>query len=223
MIRRSFLKPASGTAAVLSLAAAMVAPLPARADKIKNPVAVFSGLDKITGRIISFESSINETVQFGALQLTARVCYSRPPTESANTTAFVEVDEITFNNEYRRIFSGWMFAASPGVSSVEHAIYDLWLTECKGGTEIIPEAKEKEEIPDYPQRNQVPVKPALGGNAPARTDQPRKPAGAPQRIDVAPPQGVPVAPVAPARRFFPTNPFGSGAGGQGGFSPDRGN
>ncbi|MGL4325837.1 MAG: DUF2155 domain-containing protein [Beijerinckiaceae bacterium] len=215
----------SGVALVL---AAMLAGMqPAAADKIKNPVAVFAGLDKITGRIISFETAINETVQFGALQLTARVCYSRPPTEAANTTSFVEVDEITFNNEYRRIFSGWMFASSPGISSVEHAIYDLWLTECKGGTEIIPEAKEKEEIPDYPQRNQVQQKPALGGSTPARLDQARRPGaavGQPQRIDVAPPQGVPVAPVAPARRFFPTNPFsGGGGGGAGGFSPDRSN
>lgn len=53
--------------------------LPAWADKIKNPTAVFSGLDKITGRIVSFEVAVDETVQFGALQLTPRVCYSRPP------------------------------------------------------------------------------------------------------------------------------------------------
>ncbi|MGL4496169.1 MAG: DUF2155 domain-containing protein [Beijerinckiaceae bacterium] len=207
------------SAPALAAAAFLAAAAPAAADKIKNPVAVFAGLDKITGRIISFETSINETVQFGALQLTVRVCYSRPPTEAANTTSFVEVDEITFNNEYRRIFSGWMFASSPGISSVEHAIYDLWLAECKGGTEIIPEAKEKEEIPDYPQRN-VQQKPALIGTA-AKPDPNKRAPGAPQRIDVAPQQGVIVAPVAPARRFFPTNPFSGGGGGTGGFAPDR--
>jgi hypothetical protein len=26
-----------------------------------------------------------------------------------------------------------MFAASPGLHAVEHPIYDVWLTECKGG------------------------------------------------------------------------------------------
>ncbi len=83
------------------------------ADKIKNPTAVFSGLDKITGRIVSFEVAVDETVQFGALQLTPRVCYSRPPTEPAKTTAFLEVDEVTLDNKYRRIFTGWMFASSP--------------------------------------------------------------------------------------------------------------
>ena len=66
--------------------------------------AVFSGLDKITGRIISFDVAINETVQFGALQVTPRVCYSRPPTETPNTDAFVEVDEVTLQGEIKRIF-----------------------------------------------------------------------------------------------------------------------
>jgi len=102
-------------------------------QRIANPTAVFSGLDKITGRIISFDVAINETVQFGALQVTPRVCYSRPPTETPNTDAFVEVDEVTLQGEIKRIFTGWMFAASPGLHAVEHPIYDAWLTECKGG------------------------------------------------------------------------------------------
>lgn len=102
-------------------------------QKIANPTAVFSGLDKITGRIISFDVAINETVQFGALQVTPRVCYSRPPTETAQTDAFVEVDEVTLQGQAKRIFTGWMFAASPGLHAVEHPIYDVWLTDCKGG------------------------------------------------------------------------------------------
>jgi hypothetical protein len=101
-------------------------------QRIANPQAVFSGLDKITGRIISFDVAINETVQFGALQVTPRVCYSRPPTETPNTDAFVEVDEVTLQGEIKRIFDGWMFAASPGLHAVEHPVYDVWLTDCKG-------------------------------------------------------------------------------------------
>jgi hypothetical protein len=107
------------------------------AQRIENPKALFSGLDKITGRIINFDVAIGETVQFGALQLTTRACYTRPPTETANTDAFVEVDEVTLQGEVRRIFTGWMFAASPGLHAVEHPIYDLWLTDCKGGTQTV--------------------------------------------------------------------------------------
>jgi hypothetical protein len=106
---------------------------PALAQKIPNPVAVFSGLDKITGRTIEFQVRVGETVQFGALQVTPRTCYTRPPTEAPNTTAFVEVDEITLNKEVRRIFTGWMFAASPGLHAVEHPIFDVWLNDCSGG------------------------------------------------------------------------------------------
>jgi NADH:ubiquinone oxidoreductase subunit len=102
------------------------------AQKIPNNQATFSGLDKITGRIISFDVAINETVQFGALQVTPRVCYTRPPTETPNTDAFLEVDEITLQGEIKRLFTGWMFAASPGLHAIEHPIYDVWLADCKG-------------------------------------------------------------------------------------------
>jgi hypothetical protein len=108
--------------------------------KIANPTAVFSGLDKITGRIISFDVAINETVRFGALEVTPRACYSRPPTEAPSTDGFIEVDELTLQGEIKRIFSGWMFAASPGLNAVEHSIYDVWLTDCKGAPQPVAEA-----------------------------------------------------------------------------------
>ncbi|MDB5581833.1 MAG: hypothetical protein JWR80_7009 [Bradyrhizobium sp.] len=101
------------------------------AQKIVNKKASFSGLDKITGRIINFDEDIGETVQFGALRVKTAACYTRPATEAANTDAFVEVDEITLQGEVKRIFSGWMYAASPGLHGVEHPIYDIWLTDCK--------------------------------------------------------------------------------------------
>ena len=110
------------------------------AEKNKNIVAVFSGIDKITGRIISFDVYVGETVQFGALQVTPRVCYSRPITEKPKTTAFLEVDEITLDRNIRRIFTGWMFADSPGLNAVEHPVYDIWLTDCKMDSQVAPPA-----------------------------------------------------------------------------------
>ena len=149
---------------------------PAHADKISNPVAVFHGLDKITGRIITFEAAINETVQFGTLQITPRVCYSRPPTEAPQTDAFAQVDEIDDKKEEKRIFSGWMFADSPGLHGVEHPIYDVWLTDCKGGTTIIHEAPQIEA--SAPDENPLPDA-APDANAPqspeaAPPPQPKK-------------------------------------------------
>src|SRR5215813_9800196 len=108
--------------------------------KVTNKKATFSGLDKITGRIINFDEDIGETVQFGALRVKTSVCYTRPSTEAANTDAFVEVDEITLQGEVKRIFSGWMYAASPGLHGVEHPVYDIWLTDCKGPEQTIVSA-----------------------------------------------------------------------------------
>jgi len=106
--------------------------------RIENTVAEFSGIDKITGRIIKFDVYIGETVQFGALQVTPRVCYTRPITETPKTTSFLEVDEITLDRKIRRIFTGWMFADSPGLNAVEHSIYDIWLNDCKQQSDIAP-------------------------------------------------------------------------------------
>lgn len=109
---------------------------PAGADRVTNAVAEFAGIDKITGRIITFDVYIDETVQFGALQVTPRVCYSRPQTEEPKTDSFVEVDEITLDRKIRRIFTGWMFAESPGLNAVEHAVYDVWLKACKQKSDV---------------------------------------------------------------------------------------
>jgi hypothetical protein len=121
-----------------AILAVLAPPGPAKAEPIENPVAVFSGLDKVTGRIISFDVYINETVQFGALRVTPRTCHTQPPTEEPNTMVFAEVDEITLDSRIRRVFTGWMFAASPGLNAVDHAVYDVWLKDCKLSSDVPP-------------------------------------------------------------------------------------
>ena len=113
-------------------------PVAASAARIENPVAAFSGIDKITGRITTFDVYVNETVQFGALQVTPKACYSRDQSEAQKIDGFVEVDEITLDRKIRRIFTGWMFADSPGLNAVEHPVYDVWLTECKAKSDVPP-------------------------------------------------------------------------------------
>jgi hypothetical protein len=142
-------------------------------QKIANKGAMFSGLDKITGRIITFDAAIGETVQFGALQVTPRICYTRPPTETPNTDAFIEVDEVTLQGEVKRIFTGWMFASSPGLHAVEHPIYDVWLTDCKNP--VVAAAPPPETTPPPAQ----PAKPPTPATTPRRSAQPQQ--GAPPR------------------------------------------
>lgn len=170
----------------------------AAAEPIRHPTAVFAGLDKTTGRIINFDVAINETVQFGALQVTPRVCNTRPQTEAPQTTGFVEVDELivkpeqqrreargeakTEKPEAKRIFSGWMFAASPGLHGVEHPVYDVWLVDCKGGKEVAQPAAAP--APDA----------ATPAPAPAETGKKKKS----RKVEPAAPAPVENQPIGPA-------------------------
>jgi hypothetical protein len=160
----------------LMLGAPLIGALPARADNIRNPIGVFAGLDKITGRIIAFEVAIDETVQFGDLQVTPRTCLTRPQTETPLTEGFVEVDEIDSGKTTKRIFSGWMFAASPGLHGVEHPVYDVWLTDCKGGVEATAAPANAPGAASAPPANAV-AAPANSAPAkkPRRTIEPQNP------------------------------------------------
>jgi hypothetical protein len=163
------------------------------AQKIVNKKATFSGLDKITGRIINFDEDIGETVQFGALRVKTDACYTRPATEATNTDAFVEVDEITLQGEVKRIFSGWMYAASPGLHGVEHPIYDIWLTDCKEPQQTIataaPDPATKPAVPPPP--------PAQKKAAPKQAVQQQRP---PQPLPPPSQQPAPPPPPPPEQR-----------------------
>src|SRR6516165_5330295 len=167
----------------------------ARADKIQNPIAVFAALDKVTGRISHLEIPINQTVQFGALKVTPRVCYTRPPTEPPDTASFIEVDEIKLNGEVERIFTGWMFAESPGLHAVEHPVFDVWLTSCKTNEPVTPAGSEQNAAaPGTPPAAAADAAPAA--EAPAEAAPPPKPAAmakppAPAAAAATPPAAPP--------------------------------
>jgi len=115
----------------LTLCAASFGASAAHADRIENGVAVFSALDKVTATIKTLTVPLGETTTFGALKVTPRVCYSRPATEQPKTTSFVQVEEVQLDGKQTPIFSGWMFAESPGLNAVEHPVFDVWLTGCE--------------------------------------------------------------------------------------------
>jgi hypothetical protein len=124
----------------------------AHAERIKNPIALFSGLDKITGVTTSFEINVGEEKQFGYLFVKPEVCYSRPVTEEPKTAAFIKVDVQGSDGKRNVIFSGWMFAESPGLNAVEHPIFDVWLTGCKDPNAAPPPV----EVPVKPPTGDIP-------------------------------------------------------------------
>lgn len=137
---RTLLVPVIGLLAAVSCGSA-------KAERIANPIALFAGLDKITGVTTSFEIPIGEERRFGGVIVRPEVCYTRPVTEQPKTTSFVRVDQVEMDNTRKPIFSGWMFAESPGLNAMEHATYDVWLTGCRDPN-APPPAVETGPAPD---------------------------------------------------------------------------
>ncbi len=207
---------------------AMFFPACSWADRVKHPRALFTGLDKITGRTIAFEAAAGETVQFGTLQITARACFTRPATEAPQTETFVEVDDVGAGKDYKRIFSGWMFAASPGLHGIEHPIYDVWLTDCAGeGTlEASLEAPKNLPVPQAPReaRPAAPRSPRYerpsetpspgpgdaGGTIPQESEPEAELPALGQPVEVGPPPGLIPVPQgnrrAPSQQNLPADP-----------------
>ena len=83
------------------------------------------------------------------------------------SSAFVEVDEITLDRKIRRIFTGWMFAESPGLNAVEHAVYDVWLKACKQKSDVPPpDAAQSDTAPAATAKPQAPAAAAAPADAP---------------------------------------------------------
>ena len=92
--------------------------------------AVLQGLDKVTARIQEFQAPLNQFVHFGSLRIRVRTCFKRPPEEFPESAAFLEITDERPGQSAKLVFSGWMFASSPSLSSMEHAVYDVWVVDC---------------------------------------------------------------------------------------------
>jgi hypothetical protein len=130
MIARLRVLPFAAVAGAAVLAATVAAA--DQSDMIAEPVAVLQGLDKITARVSDIDAPVGKTVQFGTLQITVRDCEKNPPEDRPEDAAFLQIDEVHSGEENIRRFSGWMFAQSPALSSLEHPVYDVSLLDCKG-------------------------------------------------------------------------------------------
>ena len=96
----------------------------------KNAVLELKALNKITGKAIVLMAPLNRPVQFATLTITARTCYSTPPSETPETSAFLQIDDDRPDRSHTRAFSGWMYASSPGINSLQHPLYDVWVISC---------------------------------------------------------------------------------------------
>lgn len=103
-----------------------------------GPAAVLQALDKVTARISVLTVPIDGMVKFGTLEITARACYKAPPEEPPENAAFLEIREMRRDEAPRSLFSGWMFSSSPGLSTLEHPVYDVWVVDCALAGAAVP-------------------------------------------------------------------------------------
>ena len=98
---------------------------------LKPSQAVLIGLDKITAKSSELIINLNETKQYGPLQIKILKCGKVKINNMTDSVAYMQVKDLTKNNnEQVFIFNGWTFASDPSLTPFDHAIYDLQLINC---------------------------------------------------------------------------------------------
>ncbi|GAA0559265.1 DUF2155 domain-containing protein [Rhizomicrobium electricum] len=154
--------PATPAPDAAAPADAMAAPVSAPIAPPKDAVLQIKALDKITGKAIVLAARLNKPVKFATLTITARTCYSTPPSETPETSAFLQIDDDRPDQSHTRAFSGWMYASSPGLNSLQHPLYDVWVISCASGQVptavaqapvkvVSPNAGANEAMPTLPE------------------------------------------------------------------------
>ncbi len=111
-------------------ALALLAWWPAEGRALEGTGVVLQGLNKVTARVSEFSAEIGVPVTFGTLEITARACHKKAPEEAPESSAFLEVREKQKGEPVKLLFSGWMFASTPGLSALQHPVYDVWVLDC---------------------------------------------------------------------------------------------
>ena len=117
-----------------------------------KPYVRLRSLDKVTARTMTFDAQIGTTVTFGNLYIRVQTCRQSQPIEEPESAAFLQVweDQVAKESQTAEdtswVFSGWMFASSPGLSHMDHPVYDVWVMECLDAPSKDSEAAKAVEV-----------------------------------------------------------------------------
>ena len=104
-------------------------------SEITNKEKVFvnlTALDKITAKTSSFRIAVGDKNFFGPLEIKALKCQVSEAEDNSDLVAYLQVKDLSNkDNNQVFIFNGWTFASSPTLESIDHPIYDLWITGCE--------------------------------------------------------------------------------------------
>ncbi len=99
-------------------------------EMTEYPRVKLQSLDKATARTMTFEAKVGSTLKFGSLYMRVQNCQKSSPIDEPESAAFLQIWEVDTNEKSDWVFSGWMFSSSPGLSAMDHPIYDVWVIEC---------------------------------------------------------------------------------------------
>lgn len=104
--------------------------------RTRHAAAIIQALDKITAETIRFEAKVGVPVKYRGLVFTLRSCETTASDEAMeDSVAYLQIrsEPRTLGTQQpsREVFRGWMFASSPGLSALEHPVYDAWVIACK--------------------------------------------------------------------------------------------
>ena len=89
-------------------------------------------LDKITAKTSAIRLTIGEKKFFGSLEIKVLKCQLSENGDFLDTVAYLQVKDLSAkDNNQVFLFNGWTFASSPTLQSIDHPIYDLWITSCE--------------------------------------------------------------------------------------------
>ena len=100
-------------------------------EKNKKVFINLKALDKITAKTSSFKIGIGDKKFFGPLEIKALKCQLSEGESTSDTIAYLQVKDLSIKDNNRvYLFNGWTFASSPTLQSIDHPVYDLWITGC---------------------------------------------------------------------------------------------
>jgi len=104
-----------------------------KSNKKKDKIYInIKALDKISAKTSSIRSVIGEKKFFGPLEIKVLKCQLMENNDSTDTVAYLQVKDLSKkDNNQVYLFNGWTFASSPTLQSIDHPLYDLWLTSCE--------------------------------------------------------------------------------------------
>ena len=102
-------------------------------NKKKEKIYInIKALDKITAKTLAMKLGIGEKKYFGSLEIKGLKCQLSENNEFSDAVAYLQVKDLdSKDNNQVFLFNGWTFASSPTLESIDHPIYDLWITGCE--------------------------------------------------------------------------------------------